>query len=61
MHIAVASAIVNHTTGCNNVLWALPVLTHTHFKNTNMNKCVKEFAAFHKRCLHTDIRHDGVK
>ena len=28
MHIAVASAIVNHTTGCNNVLWALPVLTH---------------------------------
>lgn len=29
MQIAVASAIVNHTTGCNNVLWALPVNTNT--------------------------------
>ncbi len=30
MQIAVASAIVNHTTGCNNVLCALPVCTNTH-------------------------------
>lgn len=55
IHIAVANAIVNHTTGCSNVLWALPVLTNTHYTNTG--GVDTEFIAFHKHCKHTDIRH----
>lgn len=55
IHIAVASAIVNHTTGCSNVLWALPVLTNTHYTNTD--GVDTEFIAFHKHCKHTDFRH----
>lgn len=61
MHIAVASVIVNHTTGCNNVLWALPVLTNTHITHTHIHNheqiCFRNLESFTEKQGHQPSSH----